>query len=131
MTLDTFNQHMQRLYSLFGDKAYPPERIKRIWHYVERLPDHAMQKIIDQFVETQRNAPLPQEFRTAADAWTKAHGTQRAYSLYNACEHCDGDGYLSEVKELNGRAYSFARRCSVNCQAARHNVAPNYDNEGA
>lgn len=43
------------------------------------------------------------------------------------CTSCDGDGYLSAIKEANGRPYSYAFRCpDDNCLAAKVNAPPSY-----
>jgi hypothetical protein len=66
MTAAHFNQQMGRLYSLFGEKNFPPERLKIIWSSVEGLDDGSFTKIINHFVSSFRQAPLPKDFNEAS-----------------------------------------------------------------
>lgn len=68
MTPIHFNSEMGRIYSLFGDKFYPSERIKLIWHSVNRLPDESFTRIVDHLISSFRQAPLPKDFKEAAVA---------------------------------------------------------------
>lgn len=43
------------------------------------------------------------------------------------CKSCDGDGYISAIKTVDGRSYSYAFRCpDDNCLSAKVNANPGY-----
>lgn len=47
-------------------------------------------------------------------------------TIYKKCTSCDGDGYVSAAKFLEGKRYDYSFRCPENCTAARNNCPPDY-----
>lgn len=68
MTHATFNIDMQRIYSVFGEKAYGNERLNLIWKFCSDLEDNQFSKIVDHFLSSARYSPLPKDFKDAATA---------------------------------------------------------------
>lgn len=68
-----FGIEINRLVSVFGDKAFGPEKLRRIEFFLSRIPDHGLTEIVDNILDGARYAPTPNEIREAASAWRRAN----------------------------------------------------------
>jgi hypothetical protein len=66
VTKEQFAVHMQRLVDTFGDRAYPPERMKLIYQEVADFGDTWWKLEVDKLIGNHRIAPLLSEIREAA-----------------------------------------------------------------
>lgn len=68
------------------------EVIKRIYGYVETLPHEALKTIVNDFLDTFRQAPLPLDFQKAATVWRRQYFLKNGSYFMdesNATQHAD------------------------------------------
>jgi hypothetical protein len=72
VTQSEFDSQMQRITGTFGDgRVYSRERVAMIWGSVSDLSAKSFSNIVNLFIATLRQPPLPSDFREAAYAERK------------------------------------------------------------
>jgi|GEM_PF-4418450 len=66
MTEDFFKTKMSVIAAEFGGKPFTAERFRMIWHVLKDLPENSFSKIVNHFLSTFRQMPLPKDFIDAA-----------------------------------------------------------------
>lgn len=90
-----FNHHMQRIFQTFGDKTYSKPRMDMIYARARRIPPENFAKIVDQFVLTHRNAPMPIDFQSAVYGEMKALGLfDNEQEFQVNCVECEDLGLI-------------------------------------
>jgi hypothetical protein len=125
MTEYDFVTEMKRLEGAFGASAFNFEKLSRIKNYVMHLPAYNFKRVVDHLIDNHKTAPLPKDFAEAARA-ERSHAQPTDPGTEKKCRHCDGDGYVSIIQEIDGRPYSYSYACSDDHCLARHKVPPNY-----
>lgn len=67
MTQEVFKLQVHRLVETYGERYYPPERVKLIFNAVKKLPDGWLENTVSQFIGNNRHAPMLKEF--LKEAW--------------------------------------------------------------
>jgi hypothetical protein len=65
MLLHEFQKELSRCNEAFGKSNFSEARADMIWSYVKDLSGHQMKRIVDNFIASSRQAPLPQDFLKA------------------------------------------------------------------
>lgn len=96
ITESFFSQQLHRLTQSFGDRAFTPERIRRIRKITEDMSEHGLSEIIEGFVDNARHAPVPNDFLAAKIAWNRANRTYQdvvsTFALH--CKDCYDTGFI-------------------------------------
>ncbi len=113
MKSDVFNTQMDRLKSVFGERAFTPERLKLIWQWTEFLADHQFSRIVSFFISSMKTPPLPADFRDAA---RKEKSSEPKYErdvtpTITTCGPCGDLGLLRLISKADGHT-AF---CRCNC----------------
>lgn len=109
-----FDIEMGRLYGVFPRSNFSDERRKLIFYIVESLPASSFRRIVDHFIATFRQAPLPKDFIEAKVR--ENHNAPRQSGAYSPapdpnCEKCYDSGIL-EIQHESGPDIYFCRcRC--------------------
>lgn len=96
LTQYQFNIQIERLSSVFGEKAFSEQRLALIWRHVERLSYSEFLKIIENFLGSFRYAPLPNDFKDAAASEMRAN-PRKAIEVHvwtPNCFECDDAGVI-------------------------------------
>lgn len=126
MELHEFSKHMERLKEVYGDRAYPEERIKIIWQKTKwrsekvweettkRLIADSMQppmlsKILEMYAIVQRDFP---EIKT--DPYAHIRDELRLKAQKPSCTRCGGHGTLVAFKKYN-KLQSTSLICNCYC----------------
>ena len=115
-----FKHEMQRMYSLFGDKSYPEERLRSIWRACKDLPDDSFRWIVSTFIDTQKYAPLPKDFKELAYREKVRLGIQtkeaetKPFKEAN-CKECGDSGNLFVVRRENHEPWAKWERGMMRC----------------
>lgn len=118
MSPETFRIQMGRMYSLFGEKTYPQERLESIWQFCQDLPDHVFRQMVNSFIDDAKSAPLPKEFKSlAASYFAKNRGfnqePETKPSAQARCWDCGDSGNAFANKKSNGASYVFRCHCRI------------------
>lgn len=120
MTDFVFKKEMQRMYSLFGEKAYPQERLWSIWKACKDLPDDSFRWIVNTFIDTCKYAPLPKEFKELAyrekvrlGIEVKEPETKRFHEC--SCKDCGDSGNLFVVRKEQFEPWAKWPRGVIRC----------------
>lgn len=121
-----FDSLMNIVYSRWNAKAYPEAVRNRIWFFVKDIPAKSFERIIYILLDTQRAAPMPQEFKMLAYAEKDALGIRTARepetksSREAKCWDCGDSGNLF-VESPNGKK-NAVMRCHCEVGRARPNA---------
>lgn len=109
-----FHAGMDKLKSVFGAKAYPPERLSLFFKKMRHLPNHIFEEIVRSAIENMRVPPLMSEFyevmakigykpprkKPVGDVHACSAGHLIPLAKYEkdpVCEQCMLDGNMVEV----------------------------------
>lgn len=116
---DEFDTQMNRLKSVFGDKAYPDERATLLWRDVRNLSGRWLEGAVDQLIASCRQAPLSSEFgpligieRERVAKLEKDHAAIHDWNQPYKCEFCRDRGvYLCLLNGDRSAPYAFRCHC--------------------
>lgn len=122
-----FQNQMQRLTGTFGKNHFSDERMALIWRTVKELNKRQFENIVDHFLASFRQAPLPADFlkayyeerRAAMTQQTTFQGSAQAEEKPLDCLECAETGFCF-VKDETIQA-PILMRCS--CQMGANAVA--------
>jgi hypothetical protein len=60
-----FDTQIERLKETFGDRFYSDSRKALIWSFVKDMTDNWLQSLVNKFLSSAKNPPLPIEFQDA------------------------------------------------------------------
>lgn len=106
---------IERLKEVFGDKAYPEERVKSLYNAVRGLTLQNFTKIVTDLIDSKRQAPLKPDFQEAArkylaDNENRIRAEMEARWAGRACRWCGNSGAVFLTRKSNG--HEFAVTCS-------------------
>ncbi len=119
MTEHEFKGQMTRLVSVYGDKAYPPERMSLIWREMKNAALYEFEAIVSELIGTCSYAPLIDKFRTAKSELFAKNSCDyerklRAWvAAQPRCPYCDNYGYITATHRVNGSIQVFGCKCDV------------------
>lgn len=121
MTEYYFKEEMKRMYSLFGEKSYPEERLKSIWRTCQTLPNESFRGIVNRFVDSSKAAPLPDEFKKLAYEEKKRLGIEikepeSKPSAEAQCWDCGDSGNLKILRRETFEAWAKFPEGTIRCQ---------------
>lgn len=76
MKSEQFDMQVNRLKDVYGDKAFPDQRIKIIWREVQDFDASWFTRVVDGLIGSERYAPLMDKFAEAA-----SKERERIYSI--------------------------------------------------
>jgi hypothetical protein len=127
-----FDTLMNIAYSRWSAKSYPLAVRERIWFFVKDLPQKAFEKIIYILLDTQRSAPMPNEFKMLAYGERDALGIkqnsepQTKPSSEAKCWACGDAGNL--FIQHKTKKITAVTRCSCTAGTARTSAqGPQWD----
>ena len=96
LTQYQFNIQMERLSSVFGEKAFSEQRLALIWRHVEKLSYPAFFKITEHFLGSFRFAPLPNDFKDAVGSEMRSNPRRgvEVQTWAPTCSECDDTGVV-------------------------------------
>jgi hypothetical protein len=115
LTKNYFDIQIDRLESVFGERAFSGERCKLIWRAVERLSWKSFERICDHLIASCRHAPLPKDFADAVRAEIKnqprAQKEDAPYVIL--CECCLDSGVCQARGRRSEQVYFIRCTCEV------------------
>lgn len=108
MEKEIFATQMDRLKSTFGERAYPSERVKLIWHTVKNLPNSFMEPTVNYMVGHYRSFPNVKDFLEKATEFESRGKTRQTLGngsvrdvLNHAAKHTGADKeFVSKCGQL-------------------------------
>lgn len=133
MTQTGLNEGMRRLRNMYGEKNFPPERVKLIAITFQILDDSEFAQVVSDIIAHERYAPMLDGIKKHAERFMKRKykiqdqkdraELERRKSAGNTCSECNDSGFVFAFKK--GTKYSFCFRCpDEDCFAARLNCNP-------
>lgn len=130
MTEFEFQMGIDRLKSVYGEKAYPKERTEIIFTKVYLIKSAQWNHVVATLIASARYAPMLEDILKAARGFieeaNKGEEARRRLILEQrkaegkTCRHCDDSGLISAYKRET--SYSFSFRCpDEQCIAAQLN----------
>jgi len=124
MTDYTFKIAMQKMISVYGEKAYPKARLDLLLKAVEDCDDQEFMNFCDRMIGEEKFAPMIDKFQQFA-AKDKAQRMQKhrlnlmgKLEQGKACRYCADDGRLLAKRRSDGTTWAFI--CPY-CESARLN----------
>lgn len=114
-----FQNQIQRLIGVYGDKSYPHTRVEMLWREFRNTQLSEFTDIVDELIVTSQYAPLAPKFREAkADLYMKNASRYQAeerewIEKQPNCGHCDKSGAVLAVKKTDGNTYAFQCFCPI------------------
>lgn len=68
ITREQFQLQVQRLEDTFGDRHFSDQRTHMIWGYVKDFDYQVIIRMVDHFIRSSKQAPLPIDFQNAVKA---------------------------------------------------------------
>lgn len=104
-------------------------RIKLYYNTVRDLPLKAIRDISISFISSQRQMPLPSDFRTAAKEWLKAN---KVYvhddkPVPIECNFCNDIG-INFIRRIDDKSFYSLMRCDCKTHITQDLKAPTWDN---
>lgn len=101
MTRSEFEEQFQRLIKTYGQKDFPPERIKLVWEETNFLVHDRFRKMVDYFIGEFKYAPLLKDFREYVvklreEIWAKT----KEQEAKNAKDFWQGTYHPDEIKHI-------------------------------
>lgn len=128
MNLREFGEQMDRLKNVYGDKAYPKERIELIWKNVGSLSALSFSRVVDDLISSFRNAPMAQEFSEALSKErerTAANVIRPDIPAWNAparCWSCKDTGCFVCVHPVKPGLWAFRCACDKGLNDPRTHI---------
>jgi hypothetical protein len=115
-----------KLKNVFGDKAYPPEKLRLIWEQLKHYSSSEWQAAVHNLILNHRYAPQMKEIEEALEQSKARSSSTQSDSIIResiieekngtACSYCESFGTLvARRKDTPGTPYAF--RCGF-CSAA-------------
>lgn len=105
MTKECFQEQMNRMIGTYGERAYPPERLKTIWLTFQRLPDGDFVDVVSHLIMNYRATPLMKEFHDAAtEADTRRKEAMRTYGSGSVADILRANYVPASYEDPNARA---------------------------
>lgn len=133
-----FNEQVNRLRSVYGDKAYPDERVRLLWREVGSLSSAWFESAVSGLIQSCRQAPLAHEFSPMiSDERERVYRKQKEKELVTreitsySCEYCKDMGVFLCIKN-DDRSVPYVFRC--HCARGRSDLRrkiPHYTRESA
>lgn len=126
MTTYEFDTLMNVVYSRWGDKNYPMVVRERIWYFVRELPQKSFEKMIYILIDTQRAAPMPNEFKMLAYGEKDALGIkgnkepEGKQSCDAKCWDCGDSGNLFVRHKIKNSSGVVRCHCPVGSSRPRN-----------
>jgi hypothetical protein len=124
-----FQNIMQRIYATFGDKTYSKPRVEMIFAKARRIPPANFSKIVDHFLTTLRNAPMPIDFQNAVYGEMRANGWFEDDDIRGPeilCHECNDVGVIW-VRYHDESVHSLMK-CTCYEGLTDHTNLPTWDN---
>ena len=119
MTQQEFQSQVERLKSVYGDRAYPDERVKLLWSAAGSLPGDWFRRTVDSLIGGMRQAPVLSDFQEAIGAerervWRSQKAAQLSAKVmdFARCSWCGGNGVVLARRKDDHTPWAFKCRCS-------------------
>lgn len=121
MNVQEFQTQMMRIQRTFDKVDYNVDRAKLIFDSVQDLDFYEFKRIVDQFIKTSRQAPMPSDFIQAADSFRKSRprNVNPNEGLEPDCRHCVDVGFF-QVAYHDTPESKTLMRCSCPIGETRH-----------
>jgi hypothetical protein len=110
---------MDRLKSVYSDKAYPPEREDLIWREMKNMDSREFEDVVSELIASSNQAPMIGKFREAKGDLGRKNAAQYnlAWDQWVAsrpnCSYCGKKGYIMAVHVSTGDTYAFVCNCEI------------------
>lgn len=123
ITREQFALQIDRLIDVWGDKAFSEQREYLIWEAVDGLQYAQVIALVDGFIRSSRNAPLPQDFIAAASEF---ESKKLRYMLGEekpideaACKDCLDSGFIRLTRRTEYAKWAVYSSGSAPCHCFR------------
>jgi hypothetical protein len=112
---------IDRLIDVFGEKSFSDQRELMIWEAVEGLAYPQVIGIVDHFIRSSKNAPLPQDFVEAAKGFERQGRKRPLGELQDdaKCADCDDSGFVMIERLEKFESWAHAVSGSAACHCTR------------
>jgi hypothetical protein len=119
MDQTTFDREMNRIYEVFSDRAYAPERTKLIWSAVRNLAPQEFSAVVSDLIGSCATPPLVSRFREAVQQLYQKNSFEcnRAKDQWIDslpwCSLCGKKGEIVALKRDDGTLFAFRCPCEI------------------
>ena len=110
MTQQEFQSQVERLKSVYGDRAYPDERVKLLWSAAGSLPGDWFRRTVDSLISDFQEAIGAERERV----WRSQKAAQLSAKVmdFARCSWCGGNGVVLARRKDDHTPWAFKCRCS-------------------
>jgi hypothetical protein len=136
MTHDCWLHQLRRLRTMYGEKAFPEERVRLLAKELSPLTDRQLGNVVDDIIANLNHAPTLKDFIKVAEPMLKAHAHDRELAFDRSvderrkngqsCWYCDDVGTISAIDTTNVHAGTFSFGCPDASCMAREFRAPTF-----
>lgn len=109
MNLEEFEFEMNRLKSVFGERAYPVEKRNLIFKDVRNWPITRFKGVIDEAITNMRYAPLKSDM---LEIYRSRFKEYLGINPNKECKFCDENGFVAAMK--GGQVWAFGcHKCEL------------------
>lgn len=119
MERNHFINQMQRLISVYGDRAYPAERVSLLWKECSYLADYEFSDLVSELIGTCGTAPMLGKFRELTEGIRRKHAEKRKSEFeawaeqQMSCSYCAKTGVVLARKKTDGNLCAFVCFCEI------------------
>lgn len=106
MDQKVFVEEMNRLATVFKN-IIDPGRIKRYYEKVQDIPNEAFSAIVNHYLDTFKNQPLPMDFEKSAKEWKKDFYEKNGYFFSSSLNQATAYEYLLCCKNCYDSGFVF------------------------
>lgn len=135
MTQNCWIEQLRRLRSMYGEKAFPDERVRLLAKELSPLTDEQLGGVVDDIIANLNHAPTLKDFVKYAEGLLKKNYDEREKAFEReiearrnsgkSCWYCDDVGTVSAIDKTNRHASTFAFGCPAPDCIAREFKAKN------
>ena len=126
MTYSEFEPTIQRLRAVYGDKAFPRERVEVVYRAVKFAPLDVWLETLNELIGESMHAPPLSKIRETLNIVRKRYGTtddgwdwlraeiKRCESIEPICPKCHNTGVLECYKKQDPHQYRYCMACDCN-----------------
>lgn len=111
-----FSEQMIRMSESFGEKSYTVSRTDLIWKMVQDMNIGDFRRVVDHFIRTSRQAPLPSDFDQATIPFRRKIIPEG--ETFPDCRHCVDVGFI-RVRYHDDKAMASATLMRCVCEKGK------------
>lgn len=129
MNQDQFDWNMKRLIGVYGEKAYPTERIKLFWNELRHIEGEMWEAIVDALISDSQYPPMISKIRECVSLLRdKFYSRDRIQAKLDAarwCDRCHKTGAVCATSKSDFSIWVF--RCPCECGELKNYKYPSWN----